>query len=340
MRISTPKQLSETFRNVTEQDPDLHWSWEASPLPDTDTVSLKFDGFSLDFGVEFKLYPGESDLAEVGQGKRQPLLVVPCLNDRLLQHCKELKISVTDLNGQAWIRSKGVLIDRGPLENRNFRYDLEPRNVFVGKSERIVRSLLTDRDREWTQAELGRRAKASSGLLSRVVTYLIKQGHLTKTGSRTFRVNESLSLLDDWTQADQIAGRTRLTRYSGLSSDCFEWEERIAAWAGKAAVDLAFTQWAAAWQRHGYTEPEVCSAYVSRFPTKQELEHLGLREVPEAGNVWLYIPEDEGVFLETQEGLNRRVVSDAQIYLDLQKTGLRGPEAAQALHDWEGFCRS
>ena len=32
------------------------------------------------------------------------------------------------------------------------------------------------------------------------------------------------------------------------------------------------------------------------------------------------------------------LVTDAQIYLDLKRTGLRGPEAAAALREWEGFC--
>jgi hypothetical protein len=62
--------------------------------------------------------------------------------------------------------------------------------------------------------------------------------------------------------------------------------------------------------------------------------------VPEAGALWLFKPSDKGIFQETQRPLNRLLVSDAQIYIDLQKTGLRGPEAADALRKWEGFCRN
>ena len=46
-----------------------------------------------------------------------------------------------------------------------------------------------------------------------------------------------------------------------------------------------------------------------------------------------------GFFTETQHRGGRTLVSDAQIYLDLQRTGLRGPDAASALREWEGFCR-
>ncbi len=50
-------------------------------------------------------------------------------------------------------------------------------------------------------------------------------------------------------------------------------------------------------------------------------------------------PTDEGVFLETQTVKDLPLATDAQIYLDLQKTGLRGPDQANALRHWEGFCR-
>jgi len=51
------------------------------------------------------------------------------------------------------------------------------------------------------------------------------------------------------------------------------------------------------------------------------------------------LPDGEGVFRESQTIKDLPLASDAQIYVDLQKTGLRGPDPAQALRDWEGFCR-
>ena len=45
------------------------------------------------------------------------------------------------------------------------------------------------------------------------------------------------------------------------------------------------------------------------------------------------------MFLETQTVKGLPLATDAQIYLDLLKTGLRGPDQAAALRQWEGFCR-
>lgn len=114
---------------------------------------------------------------------------------------------------------------------------------------------------------------------------------------------------------------------------------QLHTWAGEQSVPIAFTQWIAAWLRHPYTEPVVTSAYVARLPEAAALERLGLRPVTDAGKVWLLIPDDEGVFLETPNAQGLPLATDAQIYLDLQRTRLCGPDQAAALRNWEGFCR-
>ena len=105
-------------------------------------------------------------------------------------------------------------------------------------------------------------------------------------------------------------------------------------------MSLTFTQWIAGWLRHPYTEPIITTAYVTRLPETATLEQLSFRPVTDAGKVCLLVPDDEGVFLETQQVQGLSLATDAQIYVDLQKTGLRGPDQANALRNWEGFCRS
>ena len=50
-------------------------------------------------------------------------------------------------------------------------------------------------------------------------------------------------------------------------------------------------------------------------------------------------PADNGVFRENQRVGGFTLVCDAQIYLDLLQVGLRGPDQARALREWEGFGR-
>ena len=68
---------------------------------------------------------------------------------------------------------------------------------------------------------------------------------------------------------------------------------------------------------------------------------LALRTVEEGGKLWLYVPDDEGIFQEAHRQKNWWLATDAQIYLDLQRTGLRSvPNRRRPCVSGEGFCRA
>ncbi|HEU5079488.1 MAG TPA: type IV toxin-antitoxin system AbiEi family antitoxin [Opitutaceae bacterium] len=246
---------------------------------------------------------------------------------------------MADLNGQLFLRGPGLLVSLPSLPGRRFRFEQEPRNVFVGKSARIVRTLLTDSERAWQQTELVQRTGATSGLVSRIVTYLIRQGLLKKTDSRRFQVASHSALLDAWAHADDFPRRATTYRFAPLSGDPLRLAKALRNVLTHGGPPFGFTQWIAAWLRHPYTEPPVVSLYVAQLPPPDILKQANLQPVNDAGRVWLHVPVDEGVFRERQFVQDLPLVTDAQIYLDLLKTGLRGPEQAQALREWPGFCR-
>jgi hypothetical protein len=147
------------------------------------------------------------------------------------------------------------------------------------------------------------------------------------------------ALLDAWVEADDFSRRVATQRFHCLEQDPVRLAHRLRDVLAPNGPDFAFTQWIAAWLRHPYTEPPLVSLYVSRLPEPELLDSLGLRPVSEGGRVWFHLPVDEGVFRETRVVDNLPLVSDAQIYLDLQNTGLRGPEQARALRESSVFCR-
>lgn len=163
-----------------------------------------------------------------------PLLVVPELLSRVLDLCRQKRLAAIDLNGRAYIRLTGVLVDRRPLPGRDFRFQLEPRNVFVGKSARIIRTLLTDRDRVWVQSQLVDRTKASSGLVSRIVQHLISQSFIEKKGTRAFCLSDPLGLLDAWVKADDFDRRVTAARYTTLGGGPLEIARQLKVWAWQA----------------------------------------------------------------------------------------------------------
>lgn len=301
------------------------------------------DGKDHRFKPVYALKPSLPELESLvrtsKKGEPSPILIAPELSSRVLDFCRQHRLNALDLNGRVYLRAEGLLVDRRALPGRNFRFELEPRNAFVGKSARIVRCLLTDRDRVWGQRELVARTKASSGLVSRIAKHLLHQGFIEKKSAREFCLREPLALLDAWAEADNFARRSRTARYSVFGGSPMELAQRLHQFAADQSLSIAFTQWTAAWLRHPYTEPVVVSAYVAQLPSDSALESIGLRPVGDEGKVWLHVPDDAGVFLETQTVRGLPLATDAQIYLDLLKTGLRGPEHAAALRQWEGFCR-
>jgi hypothetical protein len=343
--VRTERELIYHFRQLIEDERELQWRVPPGHLNQTHplVVELNLDGRTFQFKPIYLLKPSIPELQQIlikwPHSPAPALLVVPELNERILEFCRQIKLAAIDLNGRAYLRAEGLLVDRRSLYGRDFRFELEPRNVFVGKSASIIRSLLTDRNHIWVQSKLVSRTKASSGLVSRIVQHLISQGFLQKQSSREFRLRDPLGLIDSWVKADDFNRRATLTRCTAFGGSPLEAARQLQSWAKEQSVPIAFTQWIAGWLRHPYTEPVVTSAYVARLPEAATLERLGLRPVNDAGKVWLYVPTDEGVFLETQTVRDLTLATDAQIYLDLQSTGLRGPDQAAALRNWEGFCR-
>lgn len=339
--IRHESELAGPFRELLESDPDLHWKITASGSYDRpEAIELELDGKRLPYVPVYDLKPSFSWLESLSARNGSPLLLVtPTLSSRVLEFCKQRGIAATDLNGRIWLRAPGLLVDRRPLPGRDFRYELEPRNVFVGKSARIIRALLTDLDRTWNQSELVKRTEASSGLVSRIIQYLISQGFAEKTSPREFRLRDGLELLHAWRESDRFAKRTITHAYAGYLGSPADLAKLLQEWARQESVSIAFTQWIAAWVRRPYTEPPLASAYVSRLPDAATLASHGLRPVTEGGKLWLHLPDDPGLLTETQSRGELTLTTDAQIYLDLQSTGLRGPDAAGALLEWDGFCK-
>jgi len=342
--IRYESELVHCFRQFVDDEPDLKWQVPSGAagqerLP---WVGLQLDGHGLRFKPVYSLKPSIPELESIlaaWNDPLAPLLIAPELRPWILDFCRHKRLAAVDLNGRVYLRAEGLLVDRRQLHGRDFRFELEPRNVFVGKSASIIRALLTDRDRIWVQSELVSRSKASSGLVSRIVQHLISQDFIEKQSAREFRLHDPFRLIDAWAKADDLNRRATLTRYTIFGGSPLEIARQLQSWSKEQSASIAFTQWLAAWLRHPYTEPVVVSAYVARLPETAALDRLGLRAVTEAGKVWLYLPVEEGVFLETRSIQDLSLVTDAQIYLDLLNTGLRGPDAAMALRNWEGFCR-
>lgn len=84
----------------------------------------------------------------------------------------------------------------------------------------------------------------------------------------------------------------------------------------------------------------IVTAYVKSFPDDALIREklLGRRVAEGGGRLRLVVPKDEGVLHPQQTVQGFHLVSDVQIYLDLQGVGLRAEEQAGELKRWPDFA--
>lgn len=296
-------------------------------------VRVELDSRRYSFNIKAKLSVTQRDLDQMKMSKNDLLAVVQ-LTDGLVRRCAERGISAIGLNGRAWIRKPGLLIDTTlPLHSRRYTTPDPEVQLFAVRSSRLARALLSSGQQLWTVTQLARVTNLSLSRVSNLLNALKNAGWVD--GSRSdWRLVDPDALLDAWVKDDKWSKRGSLRQYASIHPTP---EAVAASLPENASGRMAFTQWFAANLRYPYTTTPVCSVYRSQHLTPQEAEAAGLREVSAGGKLWVVVPRDEGVFQFGRQIDGIPVVSDVQIYLDLLQVGLRGPDQARVLREWEGF---
>lgn len=263
------------------------------------------------------------------------VLVAPFISEESARICEEAGIGYADLAGNARLAFDQFFIETHTAENP-FRERREVRSLFAPKAARVLRVLLQGPLRPWKVVELADAAQVSLGWVSAVRQQLFAHEWAADEPSG-LRITKPGALLDAWAKGDEWAKRTTTREYSLLSSDPTQLAEKLRVLLG--GQPHAFTQWFAGWLRHPYTIPVVVTAYVTSFPEESAVsEKLLARRVSSSGGLRLVMPKDEGVLRPLQSVRGFNLVSDVQIYLDLQHAGLRGEEQAAELRKWPDFA--
>ena len=71
--------------------------------------------------------------------------------------------------------------------------------------------------------------------------------------------------------------------------------------------------------------------YVDQMPPAEARQAMGFHEEQKGENVWLVVPNDEGVFDGAAESGGIRCVHPVQVYMDLKDQPDRSAEAAEQL---------
>lgn len=209
------------------------------------------------------------------------------------------------------------------------------RNLFAGKSSRIVRVLLSNPARTWTIRQLASEAKVSLGLTSIVTNRLIDMGFLVRERSMKLRLRKEEELVKRWASAYDLGMRKQRAYYS--QGTLYDIARRITEAAKEYSIQYAFTGSFATDLITQYIRPAEIRVYVaSQYDLNRIVESQNLEIAEIGGNVIFLLPEDDSVFYGAKEVTDSRVgrvnvVSNIQLILDLYNDTDRTREAAERL---------
>jgi hypothetical protein len=268
--------------------------------------------------------------------KTVPLLVVPFMSDAGRRVCEAASVSWFDLSGNAHIIAPGIRVIVDGRPNR-FRGRGRPASVFAPKSARVVRWLLENVGRALTQREIARATDMTDGFVSRIASRLIDERYVSREPSGALRVEDPNVLLDAWREEYRFDKHVILQGHVAARSG-----DALARFVGhtlaEGSVEYAATGLAAAWQMTHFASFRIATFFLAESPSKVMREKLGFREDARGANLWLVIPNDDGVFHGAESRGGLRCVHPVQAYVDLKAHPERAAEAAERLRsellDW------
>lgn len=258
------------------------------------------------------------------------IVAVPYMGDVGQDICAREGVSWLDLSGNARIVAPGLRIHVEGKPNQ-YKSPGRPKNLFAPKSSRITRWLLIEPDRAFLQRELANEAGVDEALVSRVVRGLEKDGLLVRDEAGAVRPADPSLLLEAWWEVYDFS-RHRIIQGFVAERTGDATVKRLVEAAKQLRVDYACTGLAAAWQLTHFASFRLATIFLRKNPSEDFLQLSGFKEQLSGGNVWLVIPDDEGVFDgASEEDGGVRCVHPVQVYLDLKGHPERAKEAAEVV---------
>lgn len=264
--------------------------------------------------------------AERQQNGELPLIVVPFMGQVGREICDRSGISWLDLSGNAKIVAPGLMIR---IDGRPNKYSDRgrPPNVFAAKSSRIARQLLFEPRRFQSQADLARQTGLADGYVSKIVRRLEQEHFIDLNDRRALRPRDPNLMLDAWHGVYDFE-RHRIIKGHVATRSGDELLRRIARRFSEAELTYAATALGAAWLFTGFATFRLTTIYLQSMPSRSLLKEIEFAEEPKGANLWLVLPDDEGVFCGSQSHAGVQCVSPVQTYLDLKGQPERSKEAA------------
>jgi DNA-binding MarR family transcriptional regulator len=245
------------------------------------------------------------------------------------QLCAEAGVNWLDLSGNAHLEAPGLHVHVEGKPNQ-FARPGRPSTVFAPKSARIARWLLVHPEHSFSQQQLADATGLDKGLTSRVVRELEEQGLISRDDNGAVKVADFDALLEAWREAYDFS-KHHLVRGHVAARSSDDVLRQLAGGLKQSKAEHAATGLAAAWLLNQFAGFRLVVFYVAKLPSEDERRAMGFHAESRGENVWLVVPNDEGVFHGAAEREGIRCVHPVQAYLDLKNHPERSAEAAEEL---------
>ncbi|HEV2209896.1 MAG TPA: type IV toxin-antitoxin system AbiEi family antitoxin [Verrucomicrobiae bacterium] len=303
------------------------------------SVDMLVSAGKLRFAVECKASGQAASVAmairsvrEFGEqlGKKSiPLIAVPYMGEVGRRLSEEARVCWLDLSGNAHLVGPGLRVNIEGKPNQ-FKRPGRPRTVFAPKSARIARWLLMQPERAFTQRQLAKGSGLDEGFTSRIVRQLEEQRLVGREAGGAVKVADYDAMLDGWREAYDFS-KHHIVRGHIAARSSDEVVRSLAEQLKSDKVEHAVTGLAGAWLLNQFAGFRLAVVYVGQMPSPKALQQIGFHEEARGENVWLVVPNDEGVFHGAAEREGISCVHPVQVYLDLKNHPERSAAAAEQL---------
>lgn len=329
----TKARLAELI-GLTEGDLEIQWQPKLAGQHPPDAVIL---AGNFRFVVEWQASGNTAAVTKAIHSLRHAVKasqtdVIPLLATRFLGSagralCDEAQIGWLDLSGNARLIAPGLRIIVEGKPNQ-FKRPGRPRSLFAPKSSRIARHLLIHYKQSMSQRELATATEMDEGFTSRIVRQLIEQDLVARGPGGELSLADYDTMLDAWSEAYDFT-KHRIVRAHVATRSGEETLRRVAKSLEQSGLTWAATGLSGAWLVNPFASFRLTTFFVSQIP--DSLEAMGMREESRGENVWLVVPNDQGVFDGAADFGGIRCVHPVQIYVDLKGHPERSTEAAEDL---------
>jgi AraC-like DNA-binding protein len=265
-----------------------------------------------------------------------PMVAAPYISDSVQRRCKELGVGYIDLNGTLALIHDDVYVDVVRPATR-FKNPQGAKNIFSGRSRRIIRVLLANPHRPYRLEELASEAQLSTGQVFQVTKRLQEDGLLDRTpeGRVLTKPRKLLRLFAQGLKTDYAQNRTVFSAFSETPPTQFA--QFLRETCERKGIQHAFTLTSGLEPSERNAREEITAAYIN-VPPESLRNGLQLEAVGKGANVLLMMPPDSdntdagGVFYRPRKLTNGLTgVNPVQLYADFTLHGSRGDEQAEFL---------